>query len=513
MCHESTSDRAGARRSASARPASRCDDVHQRQAAGPGRAEPGHQPPADAVGAGDRPSGNGAKIIAINPLREAGLVNFRNPQHPRGIVGRGTDLADLHLPIKINGDLALFQALGALLLEWGAIDNDFVDPLHPRFRGLARPRPRRWTGTRSIAITGLTREQITAGGAAAPRLRRHGLLLGDGADPAPQRGGHHQGDRQPGLAAGQHRQAGRRPAAGARPLQRAGRPDDGHLGAAAAALPGSAAGRVRLRPAARARATTPSTRSGRCGTASARVFIGLGGNFVQAAPDTEVTIDALRRARADRAGLDQDQPLAPGLRRDRADPAHPGPDRDGRPGQRAAVRLGGGLDLLGARLARAAAAGQPAAALRGGHRHRICRGDPGRPVRHRLAGDAGRLPGDPHGTSPGWCPACEGYEVKVDRPGGFVLPHPPRDSRTFHTASGRAEFTVSPIEPLEVPPGHLVLQTLRSHDQFNTTIYGLSDRYRGIEGGRRVVFVQLRRPGRARLRGGRDGRPGQPLAR
>jgi formate dehydrogenase major subunit len=69
------------------------------------------------------------------------------------------------------------------------------------------------------------------------------------------------------------------------------------------------------------------------------------------------------------------------------------------------------------------------------------------------------------------------------------MPHPPRDSRTFDTRSGRGEFVVSPLEVLQVPAGHLVLQTLRSHDQFNTTIYGLSDRYRGIEGGRRVVFV------------------------
>ena len=70
-------------------------------------------------------------------------------------------------------------------------------------------------------------------------------------------------------------------------------------------------------------------------------------------------------------------------------------------------------------------------------------------------------------------PGCESYEVNVDRPGGFVMPHPPRDSRTFPTTSGRAEFAVSPIEALQVPAGHLVLQTLRSHDQFNTTIYGL----------------------------------------
>jgi anaerobic selenocysteine-containing dehydrogenase len=89
-------------------------------------------------------------------------------------------------------------------------------------------------------------------------------------------------------------------------------------------------------------------------------------------------------------------------------------------------------------------------------------------------------------------PGFADYEERVTRPGGFVLPHPPRDSRTFTTPSGKAHFSVSPVEVLEVPPGHLVLQTLRSHDQFNTTIYGLSDRYRGIEGGRQVVMVHPR---------------------
>jgi anaerobic selenocysteine-containing dehydrogenase len=89
-------------------------------------------------------------------------------------------------------------------------------------------------------------------------------------------------------------------------------------------------------------------------------------------------------------------------------------------------------------------------------------------------------------------PGCDSYEVNVSRPGGFVMEHPPRDQRRFPTKSGRAEFTVSTIEALQVPPGHLILQTIRSHDQFNTTIYGFSDRYRGIEGGRRVVFVNPR---------------------
>ena len=68
----------------------------------------------------------GAKILTINPLREAGLLNFRNPQIPRGVVGHGTDLSDLHLPVKINGDLALFQAFGHLLVQWGALDEEFI---------------------------------------------------------------------------------------------------------------------------------------------------------------------------------------------------------------------------------------------------------------------------------------------------------------------------------------------------------------------------------------------------
>jgi anaerobic selenocysteine-containing dehydrogenase len=86
-------------------------------------------------------------------------------------------------------------------------------------------------------------------------------------------------------------------------------------------------------------------------------------------------------------------------------------------------------------------------------------------------------------------PGFDEFNRRVREPGGFVLPHPPRDTRTFATANGRAHFTVNRLEVLRVPPGRLLLQTMRSHDQYNTTIYGLNDRYRGIKGGRRVVMV------------------------
>jgi anaerobic selenocysteine-containing dehydrogenase len=86
-------------------------------------------------------------------------------------------------------------------------------------------------------------------------------------------------------------------------------------------------------------------------------------------------------------------------------------------------------------------------------------------------------------------PGFHAFEERVQSPGGFILPNGPRDSRTFNTETGQARFTVNPPDAVDVPEGHLLPQTVRSHDQFNTTIYGLDDRYRGIRGGRRVVFV------------------------
>jgi molybdopterin-dependent oxidoreductase alpha subunit len=86
-------------------------------------------------------------------------------------------------------------------------------------------------------------------------------------------------------------------------------------------------------------------------------------------------------------------------------------------------------------------------------------------------------------------PGFADFEERVSVPGGFTLPHPPRDSRSFATRDGKAHFTVSPLAALDIPPGRLLLQTVRSHDQYNTTIYGLDDRYRGVRHGRRVVFV------------------------
>ena len=86
-------------------------------------------------------------------------------------------------------------------------------------------------------------------------------------------------------------------------------------------------------------------------------------------------------------------------------------------------------------------------------------------------------------------PGFESYNERIKQEAGFYLPNPPRDGRTFNTDSGRANFRVHPITCAFAPPGQFIMMTIRSHDQYNTTVYGLDDRYRGIKDARRVVLM------------------------
>lgn len=102
----------------------------------------------------------------------------------------------------------------------------------------------------------------------------------------------------------------------------------------------------------------------------------------------------------------------------------------------------------------------------------------------RMIDDYGVIRDAIEGTIPGF----DRYNERIEKPGGFYLPNGPRE-RVFNTVTGKAVLTVNETNVLQVPEGHLLLSTVRSHDQFNSTIYGLDDRYRGVHGGRRVVFM------------------------
>jgi molybdopterin-dependent oxidoreductase alpha subunit len=484
MCHESTS--IALQESIGIGKASvSIDDVHHAKLIVLAGQNPGTNHPR-MLSALEIAKQNGAKIVSINPLREAGLVRFKNPQTPKGLVGNGTPLSDLHLPIKLNGDLALFQAVGSLLVQWDALDHDFIASSTNGFEQWAdHVAAVDWQVVTDA--TGLTRELITrfahllresdatvycwAMGltqhhnavATVKEVTNLALAQGNigkpGAGLFPVRGHSNvQGDRTMGIWE-------RPPAHFLDALQRQFGFDP---------------------PRENGLDTVDSIRALRDG--KARVFIGLGGNFVQAAPDTDLTAAAMRKARLtvhistklNRSHLvgGDTALILPTKGRTEKDIQASGPQWISVEDSTCAVHASRGPlppagPLLKSEVDIITRIAQATIGDRYGIDWQAMRDDYST-IRHHIAKVV---------------PGCESYEVNVQRPGGYILPHPPRDTRSFETPSGKAEFAVSPIDLLHVPPGHLILQTLRSHDQFNTTIYGLSDRYRGIEGGRKVIFL------------------------
>jgi molybdopterin-dependent oxidoreductase alpha subunit len=226
---------------------------------------------------------------------------------------------------------------------------------------------------------------------------------------------------------------------------------------------------------------------GAMGRGDVDVFMGLGGNFVAAAPDTEATSAALARTaltvqvstKLNRSHLvtGTEAIILPCLGRTEAD--HTG-------GREQRVTVEDSMSAVHAsrgRLAPASAHLRSEVAIVCGLAERLFPADAAE--WRALAEDYDRIRDRIEKVVVGF----DDFNRRIDNPGGFVLPHPPRDRRTFPTATGRAQLSVNHFEAEVVPEGRLLLQTVRSHDQYNTTIYGLDDRYRGIHGGRRVVFV------------------------
>jgi len=489
MCHESTS--VGLARTIGVGKGSvSLEDIHEADLIVVSGQNPGTNHPR-MLTALETAKRRGARILAINPLPEAGLLRFDNPQKPGGLLGRGTALADRLLQIRSNGDLALWQAIGHLLLEkeeaapGTVLDRDFIDRYTVGFDAWAK-HIHELDRAAVLEATGLPWPEIEAAAAMLASSKRivhcwamgitqhrnavatikefvnvallQGMIGKPGAGLCPVRGHSNvQGDRTMGIWE---------------------RVPDTFLDA--------------LRdefgfepPRAHGHNAVSAVQALRDGQASA--FIGLGGNFVSAMSDTQVTEAAMRGAAltvqistklnrshvtAGRTAL-----ILPTLGRTEKDLTGGRVQRVTVEDSMSAVHASRGPSAPAGPLLRSEVdivCGIAHATL--GARHGLPWADFAADydeIRHRI----GRV-----------VPGCADYAEKV-RGAGFTMPHGPRDSRTFPTPEGKAVFSVSPLEVLSVPPGRLILQSLRSHDQFNTTIYGLDDRYRGIRAGRRVVFI------------------------
>ncbi|WP_027927796.1 FdhF/YdeP family oxidoreductase [Amycolatopsis benzoatilytica] len=441
----------------------------------------------------EQAKGNGAKVVAVNPLPEAGLMRFKNPQNVRGVIGKGTPLADEFAQIRLGGDLALFQAVGHLLLEWedaapgSIVDRAFVEQSTHGFEDWAKQlREIDWPETEKA--TGLPREQIehiarmiatsertiycwamglTQHKHAVPTIAEivnlalaRGMIGKPGAGLCPVRGHSNvQGDRTMGVWE-------KMPEQFMDALDR-------EFGITV--------------PREHGWDTVDSIRAMLDGRG--KVFFAMGGNFASATPDSERTADALKSCSLTvhvSTKLNRSH-VVPG-RTALILPTLGRTERDEQASGAQFVTVEDSMSQVHASRGRLA----PASPELLSEVAIVCR------LAARLLGDGHAVP---------WLsfekdydlirdriaavvPGCHDYNRRVREPDGFVLPHPPRDSREFTgTATGKGTFTVSELEYPQVPEGRLLLQTLRSHDQYNTTIYGLSDRYRGIEDGRRVVFV------------------------
>ncbi|ORM37059.1 FdhF/YdeP family oxidoreductase [Williamsia sp. 1135] len=440
----------------------------------------------------EKAKGRGATIVAVNPLPEAGLLRFKDPQKVGGVIGRGTSLADEFLQIRIGGDMALFRGLAKLLVDAekaspGTIfDHSFLqehclgveDYLAEvatvdlaeiaEATGLTEAQLRDTadkliSSHRTIICWAMGLTQQAHGVATIEELTNVLLLRGmigkPGAGVCPVRGHSNvQGDRTMGVWEKM--------------------PDyfldalDREFGIEV--------------PRKHGFDTVDTIRAMAAG--DIKVFIAMGGNFVSASPDTHATAAAMGTCRltvqvSTKLNASHLRPGSVGL----ILPTLGRTDRDICEGRKQEVTVEdsmsvvhlsrGSLPPSGAELRSEVAIISGLAEATLGTDHAVPWG--------RFPADYNVIRDHISRVIPGF----EDFNTKVRHPDGFVLPHPPRDTRTFPTKTGKANFATNPLQWLRVPSGRVILQTMRSHDQYNTTIYGHDDRYRGIKGDRNIVLL------------------------
>ncbi|MEU9748613.1 FdhF/YdeP family oxidoreductase [Streptomyces niveus] len=501
MCHESSGS-ALAETLGVGKGSVSLEDMHQADLIIVAGQNPGTNHPR-MLSALEKAKAAGARIISVNPLPEAGLGRFKNPQTPQGLL-RGAALTDLFLQIRIGGDQALFRLLNKLVLDAAesdpaAVDEAFVaEHTHGFEEFTAAARAADWEQT--LAATGLERADIERALAMvlaskrtivcwAMGLTQHKhsvatirevvnflLLRGNigrpGAGVCPVRGHSNvQGDRTMGIFE---------------------RPAPAFLDALDREF-GITSPRHHGYDVVRA---IRALRDG-----DAKVFFAMGGNFVSASPDTEVTEAAMRTARLTvHVSTKLNRSHAVTGARALILPTLGRTDKDVQAGGRQVVTVEDSMGMVHTSRGNLAPASphllsEPAIVTR---MARAVLGPASLTPWEEFEKDYASIRDRISRVVPGF----EDFNERVAAPGGFQLPHAPRDERRFPTATGKANFTAAPVECPELPAGRLLLQTLRSHDQYNTTIYGLDDRYRGIRNGRRVVLVN---PEDARQLGLADG--------
>jgi molybdopterin-dependent oxidoreductase alpha subunit len=434
---------------------------------------------------------NGGRIVSVNPLLETGVKAFAHPQKLSGLLGQATPLQSLHVPVRINGDLPFIKGMLKCVLAAEAanpgsvVDRTFIEQHTEGYEALvANLETISWE---DIAHqSGLTKAQISEAADVfiqaeeaitcwAMGLTQHhnavetiqeivnlhlitGKIGRSRSGLCPVRGHSNvQGDRTMGIWE-------RPPAPFLDKL-------DAEFGFEA--------------PREFGYDVVESIEAMHGG--KARVFCALGGNFLSASPDTHYTGEALRKCaltvqvstKLNRSHLITGQRalILPCLGRTETDLRGEQPQFVTVENSMGVVHSSEGkLSPASPQLMSEVAIICCLAAATLGARSDVPWAE--------FAQDYNLIRERIERVVPGF----EKFNLRIHQPGGFYLPNGVKERR-WDTRSGKARFTVNPLKPLKVEADQLVLQTFRSHDQFNTTIYGNNDRYRGIANERRVIFL------------------------
>jgi molybdopterin-dependent oxidoreductase alpha subunit len=440
---------------------------------------------------------NGCKIISINPMREAGLTGFMNPQEVKGLLGVSTPLSTLHLPVKINGDVAVLKGILKIMFEAEAklpgtvIHHRFVEQYTEGYAELKADIEK--TGWAQIlSESGLGRSFIEDAAKAVMRSERmitcwamgltqhknavanicqvvnihllRGQIGKKGAGLCPVRGHSNvQGDRTMGIWEQMSDQF-----LDALAMAFNFEPPRKHGYDAVAAIEAMHSGKV-------------------------RTFISLGGNFMSATPDTAFVAEAMKKVslfvhistKPHRGHLVTGKRaiIFPCLGRTEIDQQKAGPQFVTTENSMGVIEPSQGhINPASKHL-------KSECAIIAGLAHATFKNDPRKKdlVRwNELIEDYDRIRDHVEAVVPGF----KDFNQRIKKERFFYLPHAVRDELKFNTPSKKAQLTVHPVPPsLLTNPDQFLLMTIRSHDQFNTTIYGEDDRYRGILGGRRVIFM------------------------
>ncbi len=432
---------------------------------------------------------NGAKVVSINPMKEVGLVRFKNPQNLRGVMGNGTEISDLYLQLRINEDVALLKAVMLKIFQRAEnnpeiLDGDFIQG---KTAGFEEFKAELLTHQLDelVARTGLAESEIDAlvyliaerkkiiacWGMGLTQhvngvdniqevvnlLLMKGSIGKEGAGTCPVRGHSNvQGDRTMGIAERPSKEL----------LDKISEnfgftPPQEHGYSVVDAIAAMHEEKV-------------------------KVFIGMGGNFLSAAPDTYFTADALAKCsltahistKLNRSHLTHGKTalILPSMGRT---------DRYVKNGKSQFVTVENSMGVVHS----TQGVLQPPSEFVESEPVIVANIAKATLTQDKvdwdfLIEDYGNIRDLIEKTIAGF----ENYNERIKQPLGFELPNGARTG-DFTTPNKKANFTVNQLRKDTLDTDEFIMMTTRSHDQFNTTIYGLDDRYRGVYNGRMVVFM------------------------